>query len=121
MSIDFSELEDKIKEIVLDGCEEYAYLILADAKTNCPVGQYPPKSGKRGGTMRSTGEVQRDDEEVVIGFGGPAAPYTERQHEDASLFHTVGTDHWLENAANAHSFGGGAELKGIIADRLESL
>ena len=112
MPIDFTEAESKIREACLDGCEEFAYLILADAKSNCPVDT---------GTMRSTGEVQRDDEEVVIGFGGAAAAYTLRQHEDASLFHTVGEDHWLENAGNAHSYGGGAELKGIIGDRIASL
>jgi hypothetical protein len=38
-----------------------------------------------------------------MGYGGPAADYTLRQHEDSSISHRVGEDHWLEKAFNRHS------------------
>jgi hypothetical protein len=64
------------------------------------VGKYPAGSGKTGGTMRGTHKIKRGEREVVLGYGGPAAPYAKRQHEDASYHHHDGqTDHWLQNAA----------------------
>jgi hypothetical protein len=113
MPIDFSELESAIKEAVLDGVEEWAWVVCGDAKANCPVSH---------GYLQSSGTVERDDTEVVIGFGGnQSRDYAERIHEDASMFHKVGEDHYLENAANGHLFGNGAELKGIINDRVQAV
>ena len=110
MPVDFTELEQAIKQATLDGCEEWAYPVLADAQENCPVDT---------GLLRSSGTVQRDDEQVIIGFGGNASrPYAEKIHEDASLFHKVGESHFLENSANAHLFSDGAELRAIVEGRI---
>jgi hypothetical protein len=73
----------------LDAGEEWLNLVKADAMEHCPVDQ---------GTMRGTHTIQRESHEAVLGVGGPAAPYTAKQHDDASLHHTVGEDHWLEKA-----------------------
>jgi hypothetical protein len=80
----------KINEALLDGAEEWARAdVKTDAMENCPVDQ---------GTLKGTHGVERDDRSVAVGVGGPAAPYALRQHEDATLHHTVGTDHWMEKA-----------------------
>lgn len=95
-------LIEQINQAALDGIEEWAHLVLTDAKENCPVDH---------GTLRSTGVIEILEKlGVRIAFGGPAAPYAEIQHERSDYFHTVGEDHWLENAFNAHLYGGGVEL-----------
>ena len=95
------EIASEYEKTLLDGCETWLRVdVEADAKKFCPVGKYPPGSGRTGGTMRNTHEVQRGEREVVLGVGGPAAPYAKRQHEDASYHHHDGqTSHWLHNAA----------------------
>jgi len=84
--------------------------IMPDADEHCPVDK---------GTMRSTSDTQRDDNagEVVGGYGGPATPYAIRQHEDATLSHTVGEAKWLENAFNRHA----KEAEGMVASRLRGV
>ncbi len=52
-----------------------------------------------------------------MGVGGPAAPYAKRQHEDASLKHAIGEDHYLEKAA-ADTI---SELPGILQKRVKSV
>ncbi len=106
-------LAEQIEQAVQDGLEEWAYLVLADAKENCPVDR---------GTLRSTGTVEILAKlGVSIVFGGPAAPYARIQHERSDYFHTVGEDHWLENAFNAHLYGGGAELLECINRHLKGV
>lgn len=80
----------KIENDLLDKCESWMRTdVEGDSKELCPVDS---------GTMRDTHEVQRGDREVVCGVGGPSAPYTRKQHEDGTLAHTVGEDHFLEKA-----------------------
>jgi hypothetical protein len=95
------EVATEYEKKLLDGAETWLRVdVETDAKKFCPVGKYPPGSGKTGGTMRNTHTVQRGEREVVLGVGGPAAPYAEKQHEDANLRHHDGQEsHWLENAA----------------------
>jgi hypothetical protein len=99
----------KINAALLDGAEEWARVdVLTDAKENCPVDL---------GTLRGSHAVERDDRSVVVGVGGPAAPYAHRQHEDATLAHKVGTDHWMEKALNNKM----GELKPKLEKRVKSL
>jgi hypothetical protein len=93
----------RLEKAVMDGAEEWMRVdVQTDAEEHCPVDQ---------GTLRSTHTVERAEREVCIGVGGPAAPYAIRQHEDASMSHTVGEDHWLENALNRQKGGLGAKVK----------
>jgi hypothetical protein len=53
------------------------------------------------GILRGTGHVEQpqingDTASVQLGFGGPAAPYAAKQHEDLTLHHTVGEAKYLE-------------------------
>ena len=105
----FKDMQGKAEKAVADGTEEWARAIcLSAADGMCPV---------KSGTMRNTHQVVRTEKEVTISYGGPAAPYTLKQHEDASLHHTVGEDHWLEKAANQTS----KELKPIIERRIGAI
>ena len=84
---------EKAEKAAMDGCEAWARINwLTQAREDCPVGQYPPSSGRTGGTMRASLDVERDDENNMIhmGGGGAAAAYIKRQEDDRSLNHTVG-------------------------------
>lgn len=79
-----------IEKAAMDGAEAWARVdVETDAKEHCPVDR---------GTLRGTHTTEREGNEVIVGVGGPSAPYATIQHEDASFNHTVGEDHWLENA-----------------------
>lgn len=83
-------LEKLVEKAALNGAEEWLRVdVQTDAKEHCPVDT---------GAMRNSHTVERSSNSVVLGVGGSAAPYAERQHEDASLSHVVGESHWLENA-----------------------
>lgn len=99
----------KIEDALLDGAEEW---LTAKVKTNS-VARTPWKEGILAGSHT----VQRGDREVVLGVGGPAAPYAKRQHEDATLHHERGEDHFLEKAANDEIW----SLPGILQKRLKSV
>jgi hypothetical protein len=54
------------------------------------------------GTLRNSAMVARDDgaKKVQVGYGGAAASYSIRQHEDTSLHHNApGQAKFLESAA----------------------
>jgi len=98
----------KIKKAAMDGLEEFARAdVLPLADENCPTDS---------GTMKGTHAVVRGNDEVVIGYGGPAAPYTVRQHEDVTLHHPSGKAKWLEDAVNEKR----PELPGKIKARIDS-
>jgi hypothetical protein len=99
----------KISDALLDGAEEW---LTVNVKTNS-VGRTPWREGILAGSHT----VQRSDREVVLGVGGPAAPYAKRQHEDASLHHEIGEDHYLEKAANEEI----GALPGILQKRVKSV
>lgn|SRR5690554_4110573 len=66
--------------------------IMAEAKRLTPVDT---------GTLRASGHVQEPKVkpgriEVVMGFGGPAAPYAIYVHENLEAHHTVGQAKFLE-------------------------
>jgi hypothetical protein len=97
------------KKAAMDGLEEYARAqLLPLADENCPTDS---------GVMKGTHAVERSDDEVVVGYGGPAAPYTVRQHEDMTLIHPSGEAKWLENAFNATKENAGK----IVAQRLDAI
>jgi hypothetical protein len=100
----------KCKQAGMDGAEEWARVdVLPLADENCPTDT---------GTMKGTHAVVREGMRIEIGYGGPAAPYAERQHEDMTLSHPSGEAKWLENAFNsklpALSEKVNKRLKGVI-------
>jgi hypothetical protein len=103
------EIASKINEALLSGAEEW---LTTSVKTNS-VARTPWKEGILAGSHT----VQRDDRSVVLGVGGPAAPYATRVHEDADMRHPIGEDHFLEKAANDTV----GELPGILQKRLKSI
>jgi len=99
----------RAKAAMRDGVEEWARAeVMPDADEHCPV---------KDGTLRDSHVVERKGTVITIGYGGPAAPYAERQHEDMTLSHTVGEAKWLENAFNRKL----PELQKILDERLEGV
>ena len=82
-------LSNKAREAALAGLEEGAYLIKSASMEKTPVDT---------GTLRNSHTIERDDSAIYIGVGGPAAPYALKIHQDASLTHVVGEDHFLQKA-----------------------
>jgi len=73
---------------------EEAQIEMTEAKRRTPV---------KTGALRSTGHVDDPtvsfggDISVTLGFGGPAAPYAVKVHEDMDAFHRVGQSKYLES------------------------
>jgi hypothetical protein len=85
--------------------------IMAESKTEVPVDK---------GILKSTGHVEPPREErgtvvVKIGYGGAAAPYALRQHEELSYRHTVGKAKYLTDPAERRSHG----MAGRLAKHIE--
>jgi hypothetical protein len=66
-------------------------IILTDARLHCPVDT---------GALRASGTVRREEGDVLVGFGGPSAPYALYVHERTDLHHPEGEAKFLENAFN---------------------
>jgi hypothetical protein len=85
---------------------ETAEEIMAASKEECPVDT---------GALRATGHVQRPSpDEVVIGYGGVAAPYALVQHERLDYQHTVGKAKYLEDPFRRLTANATAELAAAI-------
>lgn len=71
-----------------------AQVEMTEAKRRTPVDT---------GALRSTGHVDAPDVgiggdvSVTLGFGGPAAPYAVKVHEDLDAYHKVGQSKFLES------------------------
>lgn len=98
-----------VNDALLDGAEEW---LTANVKTNS-VGRTPWREGILAGSHT----VQRGESEVVLGVGGPAAPYARRIHEDESLRHPIGEAHFLEKAAADEI----SALPGILQKRVKGV
>lgn len=103
------EVSKKVEDALLDAAEEW---LTAIVKTNS-VARTPWQTG----TLAGSHTVQRGAREVVLGVGGPAAPYATKIHEDSSLHHPHGESHFLEKAANETI----SELPAIIEKRMKSV
>ena len=79
----------RIEKAVLDRAEEWCWLVKASSMEKTPVDH---------GTLRASHVVQRGQNEVVVGVGGPAAPYAQAVHDDTTAHHRVGEDHFVEKA-----------------------
>lgn len=108
------EIAEKAPEAVAAGLFMEANNIMTDAKGRVPVDQ---------GVLRASGYVAPPQMEggspvVELGFGGPAASYAVKQHEDTSLRHPGGGEaKFLERAADA-ARPGIADRVGAFARRI---
>lgn len=91
--------------------------IMAESKQQVPVDT---------GNLRNTGHVAlprvtRSRVEVDLGYGGPAAPYALKQHEDLTLRHpTPGQKgKYLQDPAEAAASGMGQRLANEVRKELE--
>lgn len=87
-----------------------------DVMTTAKTEDVPVKDG----ILRGTGHVDEpefsgDEVSVKGGFGGPAAPYAAKQHEDLTLHHTVGSAKFLERPLLEATAG----MAGRIAGRID--
>ena len=78
-------MADKAPQAMAGALYREAEAIMADSKLKVPVGWPPEDPGS--GTLRSTGHVDLpvisgSEIEVTEGYGGPAAHYALRQHEE---------------------------------------
>lgn len=89
---------------------EEAEIVMGLSKLEVPV---------REGVLRASGHVvppviRAGTIFVQAAYGGPAAPYALRQHEELDYHHTVGKAHYLSDPFHAREAG----LAGRIAARL---
>lgn len=78
------------------GMRVIAEVIMTDAKSTRPGHGVPVDEG----TLRNSGRVEGPDGKgaVTAAFGGAAAPYALRQHEDLTLHHELGEARFLTRA-----------------------
>lgn len=98
------------RKAAMDGAEEWARVdVLPLADENCPTDSGVMKGSHaviRDGQAVMAGPHNQGDTlgggpgQIVIGYGGAAAAYVERQHEDMTLSHPSGKAKWLEDAFN---------------------
>lgn len=69
------------------------------------------------GILRATGRVKGPTNgEVELSFGGAAAPYALKQHEDTSLAHTVGEARFLIRATERWTPDGSSAIRALQAN-----
>lgn len=102
-------LAARILSSLMDGAEEWARAdAMPLAVENCPIDQ---------GALRGSQTVEREDNSVVMGFGGQAAPYAVIVHEDQTAHHPVGKAKFLEDSFNEKL----PDLPEKIADRIKGV
>jgi hypothetical protein len=90
-------------EELVQGVRVLGEQIMTDVKTTRPGAGVPRDEG----ILAGSGTVDGPDQtgKVDLSFGGAAAPYALRQHEDLTLRHTIGEARYLirglERAVNA--------------------
>lgn len=98
------------KKAAMDGAEEWARVdVLPSADENCPTDSGVMKGSHaviRDGVAVMAGPHNEGDtfgggqDQIIIGYGGAASAYVQRQHEDMTLSHPSGKAKWLEDAFN---------------------
>lgn len=96
---DFGRALDMLKSDVTKALESALYVegerMMTTSKLECPVDT---------GTLRSSGHVAPPHTDIMghtvtvsLGYGGAAADYALRVHEDLNMHHTVGKAKFLED------------------------
>ena len=95
---------DEITKKAFDKLEGVGNEIKSLSQERCPVDT---------GTLRGSAQVVRENDKIIIGYGGAASSYSVQQHEDMSLHHPVGQAKFLESAFD--------EIAPTIKERLKGL
>lgn len=78
----------EVRKAAEAGLREEAEIEMEEAKRRTPVDT---------GALRASGHVEQQGLRVTLAFGGPAASYAEKVHEDVEAFHRVGQAKFLES------------------------
>lgn len=123
------QIIDACEKAATDGMEEFARVdVLPLADENCPTDSGVMKGSHaviRDGVAVEAGPHNEGDNmggekgQVVIGYGGAASAYVERQHEDMTLSHPSGEAKWLENAFNAKQSELSEKVRSRVAEVLK--
>lgn len=90
--------------------------IVGEAAESAPLDKGPLRASKY-----ATHPERRSGRTIVeIGFGGPAAEYAARQHEDLSLNHDVGHAKFLELAVNRAGATFASDVAAVARAQFES-
>ena len=109
-----AEVQRKIETLARAGGEEnvnglrvIAETLMTDINASRPGHGIPVDTG----AMRASGRVTGPDTSgaVELSYGGAAAPYTLRQHEELSYRHPVGEARWLVRALERWATGHNVE------------
>lgn len=89
---DLQDIEDGADDAMSASLRASGEAIMTDVKASRAGKGVPVDTG----TLRSSGQVKSPDpDRVTLSFGGAAAPYALRQHEDQTLSHSVGEARYL--------------------------
>ena len=93
------------------GLRQIGEEIMTDVKASAPGHGVPVDTG----VLRGSGRVEgpRSDLTVLLSFGGAAAPYALRQHEDMTYRHTVGEARYLVRGVDRWRPGGSAAIRAL--------
>ena len=93
--------------------------IMTDVKASSSSKGVPVDTG----TLRASGTVEGPDNLnfVVLGFGGPAAPYALVQHERTDYSHTVGEARYLVRGLERWEPGGSAAMAALKRNMEEGI
>jgi hypothetical protein len=82
-------IASQMERSALNGLEALGNEIKSLSQTRCPVDS---------GTLRGSAQVVRENDKVIIGYGGAASSYSIAQHENLGYHHPVGQAKFLESA-----------------------
>ena len=96
VNLDVGKITRRVERGAMAGLYRHGNRVMTESKKEVPVDT---------GVLRSTGHVELPTRVggeilVVVGYGGPAAPYARRQHEDLSFHHPVGKARYLADPNN---------------------
>lgn len=123
------KIVEQCKKAAMDGAEEFARVdVLPLADENCPTDRGVMKGSHavvRDGAAVVVGPHNEGDnfggekDQIVIGYGGAASAYVEKQHEDMTLSHPSGKAKWLEDAFNEKQRELSEKVKNRVAEVLK--
>lgn len=87
--------------------------IMTDVKSSRPGHGVPVDKGVLRSTGRVEGPTTGKQPEVSLSFGGAAAPYALKQHEETFYTHTVGEARYLVRGVERYAFNGGQARKAL--------
>lgn len=103
------------EKAAVGGMRVVGELIMTDVKASRPGRGVPVDTG----TLRSTGRVVEDGKDILLVFGGSAAPYALVQHERLDFQHTVGEARYLVRGVERFKKEGGKAADKALAEQMQ--